>query len=320
MAPGDVAGWGRDAHYLTLEAALQSLPAEAAAPYRAALGSLKRYVSEPDRHARVPSEGCRHWIDVEKLDPAYLEVLDARLRSAYGGRDFPDEDAKSLGYAVDDRFFPGRPFPPAPSSLAALWKLIPATLDEFRSRYGRREIFIGSVVYQPVLYTRALARALADGEERAAHAAAGYLVHFVGDLHVPFHASANYKGQYSGNLIFPDRKEGRGDVHARFETAFVNHRMGALRRAVLGSIRPAKALPLDHVTPRVIESAREAYGMIDALLEADRSATAVAHPGKAWDRYLARVAPAFEPAAARQMTAAAQMIGDLLLSARPAKK
>ena len=47
--------------------------------------------TEPDRHSLVPAEACRHWLDLEKLDPAFVSALRAALESAGSARGLADE-------------------------------------------------------------------------------------------------------------------------------------------------------------------------------------------------------------------------------------
>ncbi|MEK7765537.1 MAG: hypothetical protein AAB368_04805, partial [bacterium] len=253
--PGRAPAWGEDGHRLVLRLALEALPAAARSPYVGLDADLARAVVEADSLSAVPAEACKHWIDVEKLDPGYLRSLRDALQRQYGGEAYADEDARAFATTVDHAAFRRDPPPWSAARLAPLWDALPPTLEGFRARYGRLETFIGVIPYQPLLYTRALARSLAAGDRRRIVHAAGYLAHYVADLHVPVHVTSDYKGQYSGNGIFKDRERDRGDVHVRFESGFVKAALPALEREARKTLAtPGTPLSPRDITPRALRA------------------------------------------------------------------
>jgi hypothetical protein len=313
LAPGAARPWGEDGHTLILEEAITALPPDVWQRFEGNRRELGRLVMEPDRRSQTPMEGCKHWINVEKLAPGYAAVLEHDLLAAYGDDGYADEDARGVAARLDATFFRTTPAPWPAARVDPLWDTVPPTLEAFRRRYGHLEVFIGSVVYQPLLYTRALAGALASRDRKRVPPYLAYLAHYTGDLHVPVHVSSNYKGQYSGNLTYDDKE--RGDVHARFESGFVKAELDALRREVRRRLPPPRALAPDAITPRAIREAREAYALLPAILAADQAATRTADPRRDWEKYLAKAAPAFREPAARQLAAATALLADLLMTA-----
>ncbi len=315
LAPARLWAWGNDGHWLVLESALNALPADVKRIYAGRWEALKRATVEPDKHSSVPTEGCKHYLNIEKLDPSYLTSLKAALDRTYGGEGFADEDARGLAAGIERPLFARRPPPWSEEETGPLWERVPPTLTSFRKRYGHMEIFIGTVVYQPLLYTRALSRAIVKGDSRWIAKHAGYLAHYVGDLHVPLHVTSNYKGQYSGNPAFGDRRRSHGTVHARFEIGHLRAHLESLKRDVARACRVAQPVQPDRITPRAIAAAREAYRLAEGLMKADRDAARQADPQRSWSRYLKAVSPAFKPVTTRQLTAASVMLADLLLTA-----
>jgi len=313
LAPAAAFAWGDDGHKLVLREAIRTLPPDVRRVYERKTRELDRLVVEPDHRSQVPAEGCKHWINIEKTAPDYLAQLDAALHREYGTEGWADEDARGVAAALDDRVFRADPPPWTAARVDPLWSALPPTLDAFRAAHGRLDVFIGTVVYQPLLYTRALARALARGDTRRALAYAGYLAHYTADLHVPVHVTANYRGQYSSHLLFEDRE--RGDPHCRFETGYLKADLARIVEAVKARRNRPVVLAPDRITPLVIEAARHAYDLAPRLLEIDRTAVARADPRRDWEGWLAAVTPAYRDLASAQLAAAADLLSSLLLTA-----
>lgn len=313
LLPAAARPWGDDGHRLILEEAITALPPDVWHRLSGNRRELDRLVLEPDRHSQAPMEGCKHWINVEKLAPDYVRALTRNLAATYGDDGYADEDARGVAAALDDGYFRAAPPPWDAARAEPLWGAVPPTLEAFRRTFGHLEVFIGSMVYQPLLYTRALAGALDAKDKKRVLLYTGYLAHYTADLHVPVHVSSNYKGQYSGNLIYNDKE--RGDVHARFESGYVKSDLEHLRREVRRRLPSPHALAPGEITPRAIREAREAYALLPALLLADQAATRSCDPRRDWDRYLAAVGPAFLEPATRQLTAATAFLADLLMTA-----
>jgi len=313
LIPAAARPWGDDGHRLVLEEAITALPPGVWHRLSGNRHELDRLVLEPDRHSQTPMEGCKHWINIEKLSPDYVRALTRDLAAAYGDDGYADEDARGVAAALDDATFRAAPPPWDAVRTDPLWDAVPPTLEAFRRRYGHLEVFIGSVVYQPLLYNRALAGAMEAKDKKRSLIYTGYLAHYTADLHVPVHVSSNYKGQYSGNLTYNDKE--RGDVHARFESGFVKSDLEHLRREVRRRLPVPHALAPGEITPRAIQEAREAYALLPALLAADQAATRACDPRRDWEKYLNAVGPSFREPAARQLTAATAFLADLLMTA-----
>ncbi len=263
--------------------------------------------------SRPVAEGSRHYIDLEKLDATYLAALRKRMESALGTAGYADEDARDVIGELDRAFFTRDPPPWSKDRIASLTAGLPSSLAAYRTRYGREEIFIGSVVYQPFLFTRALSRIRRTGNRRLIAVFAGYLAHYTADLHVPFHLTINYKGQFTDNPAFRDQE--RGDIHARFETGFVKSHASALA-ARLRKVRytPVKR-PFDEIAPTCIRTMEKTYTDIFPLLEVDRRAASRAAPDGDWETYLSLVSDVFMERAASRMEASARLLADLFLTA-----
>jgi len=313
--PGAGRGWGNDGHLLILDSALAVLPDAVRRIYAPGADRIRTYAVEPDRHSVVPAEGSRHYIDIELLDPAFMSGLVKELAKDGSAQGLADEDARGIAISFERGFFSRRPPPWSANETGRLWESLPPDLPAFRSAYPGMETIVGTVVYQPFLYTRALARAIREGDRQWILIYAGLLAHYTGDLFVPLHATIDYKGQYSGNLTFNDGKNGRGDVHSRFETAFVRHRLDSLRTANAARRREPKTIALAGITPAAINAGSVSYALIDPILASDRKAAAKFDPARAWARYATEVGPVFEPALIDRISLASNMLADLLLTA-----
>jgi hypothetical protein len=313
LASGPAPGWGPEAHRRILRAALDSLSPASRRPYEGLWNDLRRTVVMPDALNAVPEEASRHWVDIEKTDPAYLARLRDALKEVFGDAGWAGEDARGVGAGVDADLFPSDPPPWARSG--PLWDSLPLTITAFRERYPREEQFIGTVIYQPYLYAVALSRALAAADRRRTAQMAGYLAHYASDLAVPLHVTSNYKGQYTGNLVYSDKE--RGDVHSRFETGYTNARAAPIAAALKAGLKGWRPSPLGagDITPRAVALAREGYSALPSLIEADRKACAAADPRTAWDAWVIAVDPVFGPIAAGRMEAAVRLVAVLLESA-----
>ena len=145
---------------------------------------------------------------------------------------------------------------------------LPDSAAGFAESYGPLEPFIGSVVYQPALYCHALSRAVKRNDRKAILQYAGYLAHYTTDLTVPLHLTANYKGQYSDNPRFRNREY--GDLHARFDTAFVSEILPTLTVKLRGTGRePIRYESMSQITRAALEKARHAYRLAEGIIRAD---------------------------------------------------
>jgi hypothetical protein len=206
--------------------------------------------------------------------------------------------------------------PMAREVVDALFARIPGDLDRFERELPvglRREV--GTVVYQPLEYRRALVEAFRSGDERRIAAATGFLSHYCADLHVPLHTTIDHAGTFSASFAAATRGRDR-DIHSRFETGLLKYLGPAMRSMAsrhLGPVRPADPGTL---TARAVREAREAYEMIAVVVGSDARWFS-GHKGAQvqWRRYYAAVQKEMAPIAALQMARSAQMIADVIVSA-----
>ncbi len=308
-------GWGDDGHKMVMAAAIAALPEDSRRIFARAGKDLAKLCVEPDAHSgAVPAEACKHWINIEKFDPGYLAALTSGVTAAEADGGVADEDLRGLGALMDKERFAADPPPYRPDRVAKLWDALPGSISFLRATHGRAELHLGTVVYQPYLYARAFAGAVARGDRRRAIQYAGWLGHYAADLHVPVHVTANYKGQYSGNLIFDDRE--RGDLHVRFETAYVKSEKAWLKREMERRMPPVRTVAGTAITPLAIAAARDAYAKLPAVVAADLDAAKTADPRRDWSGFLRAATPAWREIAAAQLTGAAALLATCLHSAQ----
>lgn len=312
LTPSSAYCWGADAHTAILDAALAQLPPHVRAGYDGKRRDLKRFLMEPDMRSAPVAEGSRHFLDLEKLDPAYLDGLRADLDRVYGEAGYPDEDARLVAGDFDAKWFRNSPPPWKSARIGPLLASLPPTITAMRASMNRMEVFCGTVVYQPYLMARALARARERSDKKAVICFTGYLAHYSGDLFVPLHLTANYKGQYSGNPSFNDRE--RGDVHCRFESGFIKSRLETITAELSAINREPDAVSIDEITPLCGKSAGESYKLAERITTADNNASKKADPRRDWNGYLQNVSPDFLPLAVGQMRLASRMLASLIVA------
>jgi len=142
-------------------------------------------------------------------------------------------------------------------------------LDEkaFVEKYGKDAEKDGRLPWAAGDSYRALVKAFADRDYDAILKSAGYVAHYVADSTMPLHATKNYKGQDSGNVIFEGGALDR-HVHVRFEIGMIE----TYRQTV--EARVAEKLAKAH---KVTDPAGESfvllavsYNFIEPILAADR--------------------------------------------------
>jgi len=125
---------------------------------------------------------------------------------------------------------------------------------------------------------------------------AAYLSHYVGDAHVPFHATENYDGQ----LSTPPRR----GIHRRFEGL-------ALERSIsLADLRAGRPEGKGTASERILLAIREGISDVPTLIEADRAAAADAG-GTDSDAYWEKFLPVARPIAVRRLEAAGRRLAGL---------
>jgi S1/P1 Nuclease len=122
-----------------------------------------------------------------------------------------------------------------------------------------------------------------------------WLGHYVGDAHVPFHTTANYDGQLTGQK----------GLHSYFESKMVNAYVSP------GEVRPPPGTPIT-ARPHLLAFrwVRESYTYVRPLLDAD-----AANGGQTGHRNLAGFAQTAKPIAIDRLTKGASRTASLWYSA-----
>jgi len=145
---------------------------------------------------------------------------------------------------------------------------IPADEAEFVAKFGEEALEKGRLPWAVEERYRALVEALRGKDLRAVLRHAGYLSHYLADATMPLHATKNYKGQYSGNVIF-DRDTPDRHVHVRFEIGMIDRHRREIQEAVSGA--ELEKRDISDPAAEALALAVDAYGDIDAILAADRA-------------------------------------------------
>lgn len=121
----------------------------------------------------------------------------------------------------------------------------------------------GTVPWRIAEYYGKLTNAFRKRDARAIVEISAWLGHYVGDIHVPFHACANYDGQ---------KTQQRG-IHARFESSMVEQQitLDDIKNNPLQR-RPTRALKGKVVIEEAFAWAKESLRLVNPVLEADISA------------------------------------------------
>ena len=132
---------------------------------------------------------------------------------------------------------------------------VPREIRDAQARLGSAFVRDGEVPWVIQDRVQALVQAFQAGDRSRVVLGAAFLCHYVGDLNVPLHTTANYNGQQSGQT----------GVHRRWETGLVER---------LGSWDPEpRPAGLD---PQVLEAPwawlQESYALVGPLLQDDREA------------------------------------------------
>jgi len=316
--------WGDRVHKAIVRLAVDILPEEV----RRRLGLPGREMAaasvEPDERAkRDRAEGPRQYIDIEMTAP---EFLAAWRRKLAGAGEVDGESMAKLRSEFVREYFSARkpPLPQAESD--KLFRALPGTLDGFLGKVGLDGGgWIGTGPYTVGVRYGELVAALRAGRLAEARALAGELSHYVADLHMPLHGTINYKGQFTGNLIFStkDPYDPSRHCHVRYEVIFCRDNISRLTRAVSARLVPAR-LPEDGRTPvtLAIDAARRAYPLGAKVLQADRQVlgmapadgSAAAAP-RSLRRYSREMYSLTGEITARQLALSVQMTADLIFAA-----
>jgi S-formylglutathione hydrolase FrmB len=132
---------------------------------------------------------------------------------------------------------------------------------------------------------------------------AAYLSHYVGDAHVPFHATENYDGQLSE----PSQK----GIHARFESVMLE------KSVAYSELKPGRiSLTKDKDSVATMFSILQAsINEVPTILAIDKKASAAAAGDTFSDAYWSAFTPAAKPIAIRRLEMGGAALASLLESA-----
>ena len=201
---GSAFAWGSEGHRLITAKALEVLPPDLASFYSPHLTQLKGLCVEPDELWKDPAQWKGH---PEWKDRSNWHFLDMdHFHFQYPFTEFPRgrAEADSL-YARADSLYDGH----------GNAGYLPWTIQD---------------------YYRALVNAWRVGDAEGVIRNSGLLSHFAGDASMPLHLTRNYKGQYTGNIVY---RLARGSpasadrsIHERFEIALVEKNLARYEKAV----------------------------------------------------------------------------------------
>ncbi len=130
---------------------------------------------------------------------------------------------------------------------------------------------------------------------------AAYLSHYVGDAHVPFHATENYDGQLSE----PSQK----GIHARFESVMLEKSIG------YGELKPGKISLMKDSVATMFSVLQASINDVPTILAIDKKASAAAGGDTFSDAYWAAFTPAAKPIAIKRLEQGGAALASLLESA-----
>jgi hypothetical protein len=203
------------------------------------------------------------------VSPELRGFVDANIESILGFANEPDVVAETDKAEGPNHFFDLDAFGQPP------FDEIPATQAAFVERFGAEALAKGRLPWAAAERYRELVTAFKGRDYEAAIRNSGWLAHYVADSAMPLHATKNYKGQETGNVIFdnagPDRH-----VHVRYEIGVIE----ANRRDIaerIGAMR-LRTRPIGDPAASIIANLKDSYRLVDPILEADRKLLA---PGEA---------------------------------------
>ena len=118
--------------------------------------------------------------------------------------------------------------------------------------------------------------------------------HYIGDAHVPFHATINYDGQLTGQW----------GLHSRFEEALFRRYQTKL------TVKPGSVAAIPNARDAIFEILLASYRLVDPLLKADKDAVAGkdTYDDEYFDRFFASARPTLEKRLAESISATASII------------
>ena len=313
--------WGDEIHKLVTRLAIENLPPKLQNLYIDKLPELEKLSNKPDAEARQdPEKRHEHYIDIEKLDPAYLK----RLRREMDSKSISQLKPTSRKYQnfikeFDTSFFSNMTFPYPDKQIKSLLDTLPPSLNEFEKKYLPEEISqIGAGLYQVKIYLDQLEQAYERNDTESVFSSVGHLSHFVADMHQPFHTTANYKGQYTGNLTLSSGLNRH--IHSRYEIGLPRKFSTIVENEVRSKMRPARQLANDQIIPAMIYQMRRGYKLTEEIIAADNRYFKIFPEKKIdWTRYYAFMYEKVGDDMNKQIADAVNLLGDLIFTASASK-
>jgi hypothetical protein len=189
------------------------------------------------------------------------------------------------------------------------FKELPHDLDEAVKRYGRD--FVNKNGLLPWRTQEIHAKLVEAFTQKAPYSRdniklfSSVIAHYVGDGHVPFHASLNHDGQLTGQW----------GIHARFETELFERYKDRLK------LTPGKLVPIDNPREFMFTTLTQSFPYVQPVLDADKAAVAgrEIYDDEYFASFFAKVQPILERRLSDSITYTAAMIADAWQDAgRPA--
>jgi hypothetical protein len=152
---------------------------------------------------------------------------------------------------------------------------IPSTEAAFVGKFGKDATKEGRLPWAAADAYKALVDSMRAKDYEGVLRNAGHLSHYVADSTMPLHATKNYKGQATGNVILVDRTPDR-HVHVRFEVGMIE-----ANRDEIDSLIGKRAGGVHRIADpaaETINNLRNSYSLVDSVLTADRQ---ILKPGEA---------------------------------------
>lgn len=195
---------------------------------------------------------------------------------------------------------------------------IPTAEAAFKKRFGADAAGKGRLPWAIEDHYNSLVDAFRDKDLQAILKHAGFLSHYVADATMPLHATVNYKGQFSGNVIFDVDRQSPASIHRHVHVRFEIGMIDANRSDI--ELKTAELLSnprrVDDPAAAALELAKDSYAHIDTILIADR---ALLQPGArisdADPGYYEKLYAQTSDLAAARLAAAATAVASLWQSA-----
>ncbi len=155
----------------------------------------------------------------------------------------------------------------------------------------------GTVPWRIAFFEAKLTKAFRDKDARAIIELSAFLGHYAADIHVPFHAAANYDGQLSGQK----------GIHARFESVMVE------RQIKESDFKPQTPVHLSDPLKSAFEWARRSLNRSFEVLKADKAASTI--DPQYGDAYYTALGRTCRPLAVAALTESGRDLASLWVSA-----